>query len=290
MEQRFQNEENEAEMSVEAGAASAMDRIVADQDLRAFTDDPEILKNAVELKGLIQRAQQWRRLRRMIVPVVMTSMGIGAVSGLLSIVPGWPTLIFLLCLGFVMAGIVSVESRRMSRALLKARKRLNEKRHIGMLVEALEIADPATRNIVMDMLTQLLPDVDAGDARLLNPRQRTILFRFLSGDRPPQVGFAGYLRCYSDFAAAALKAMPVLGGTSAIPHVEKLVASYDGRIRAAAQECLAALNARREADRVGETLLRPSSSVASVSPDVLLRPAGGEAKSGSEDLLRGSSE
>lgn len=149
-------------------------------------------------------------------------------------------------------------------------------RVIGPLAEALELQDHYTLQAARDGLKRLLPRVHASDAGMLSERQMDCLHRALSSQD-------------ADLVVAILRALEQIGGERSIPFVERLAdrpqrSVTDGRIRAAAAECLSALSDRvgeRGGDRLlrpatgpdnpGEALLRPAAEGGAVLPQQLLR-------------------
>lgn len=89
-----------------------------------------------------------------------------------------------------------------------------------------------------------------------------------------------------------LKAYEQVGGSKAIPVVEKLAAGEgygrkDSRVREASQLCLPFLQERAAQESAQQTLLRPAQETTAAS-DALLRPAAGSSEADPQRLLRAS--
>jgi hypothetical protein len=152
-------------------------------------------------------------------------------------------------------------------------------RSVGPLAEALEYQDRELKAIAESKLTRLLPRLRASDASLLDEEQRKCLYRALRGRD-------------TNLILAVLKALEQIGDEQAVPFVQKLangegLAARNSGIRAAAQECLPALQERAERERASRELLR-AASASDTPSDVLLRPAGGTIEADPQQLLRAS--
>jgi hypothetical protein len=128
--------------------------------------------------------------------------------------------------------------------------------------------DAEARQMALDAVKNLLPQVRADHITLLTPGQRAALVSLL--DEPLQD---------KELALRVLKALEQIGGAEAIPAVKSLAVGprkywiHDRRIKEAAAACLPYLSANAERIEQRQTLLRASAADTLTTPDVLLRPA-----------------
>jgi hypothetical protein len=170
----------------------------------------------------------------------------------------WMTYVPMWILG---AGVVV--SRQEKEAAL-AISRFDDIRAVGPLAEALRMKDRPIRKTSAQALIRLLPRLQASDAFLISPAQRSCLNRALRGRN-------------KELMLAILKAWEQVGDSTAISDVQNLAEGRGagGRhpeIVRAAQECLPALRQSAGRVQIGSQLLRPSDG--NMTPSgVLLRPA-----------------
>ena len=181
---------------------------------------------------------------------------------------------------------------RTHRAAARKAAELKDMRAVGHLAAALEMQDKGTRQIVEEALIDLLPQMRASDAGLLDAEQRECLYRALRSKNHKLV-------------MAIFKALEQIGDSRALPYVEKLeqalveqhawaerhtrhlqAAEIETRLQAA-RECLQFLQDHAQQEQARQTLLR-ASSAAHVAPDSLLRPAAGKSDQDPDSLLRAS--
>jgi hypothetical protein len=128
--------------------------------------------------------------------------------------------------------------------------------------------DAETKQMALDAVKNLLPQVRADHITLLTPGQRAALVSLL--DYPLQD---------KELTRRVLKALEQIGGAEAIPAVKTLSVGTrdywlnDRQIQDAATACLPYLSANAERIEQMQTLLRASSATSLTPPDVLLRPA-----------------
>ena len=159
---------------------------------------------------------------------------------------------------------------------------LEEAEDVAFVPVALTLLQDKTADIlpaITELLKRLLPRLQAGDAQAWTPQQYEALLKLLP-TRPKDI----------DLVLCVLKALEQIGDARAIPAVTALTKAPlevgTILIRTAAQECLPYLQQRageqKQAQMLlrpahshtsGETLLRPTVSAASLTPDEqLLRP------------------
>lgn len=166
-------------------------------------------------------------------------------------------------------------------------KEFEDKRVVGAWAAALEYDDKEIVATAKEKLIQLLPQLNASDADLLDKEQRANLYKALN--QPPNKKKNETTVLHE----AILTVLQQIGDEEALPHVEKL-AKGEGRVgqyqivREKAHECLPYLEKRVAQIRASQTLLRPSSAMdASLSgSDVLLRPATYSGETAPQELLR----
>lgn len=179
-------------------------------------------------------------------------------------------LILLVILSF---GKPSKMHKRAARALA----RIDDLRVVGPLLEALEMGDTYSHAAAADALKRLLPRLRADHAELLNENQFNCLLRALRNND-------------AHLVIAILQALEQIGDRRALPEVERLADAEafthtQQRIKDAANECLPALIDKTVRERAGQRLLRPSTAPGEAE-ETLLRPAQGMASIDPQLLLR----
>jgi hypothetical protein len=172
-------------------------------------------------------------------------------------------------------------------AASRALGQLDDVRAIGPILETISsrMIDFHTRYALVTALMQLLPSLQVGDRDLLTDRQLDSLYQCLR---------RSHLEKETDLVIACLDAIGKIGGSGALPHLERLVHIYGesenlDRVRQKAREIQEALTARIEQQRQGMSLLRPAESPDSPA-ETLLRPAQGAAPADPQVLLRASAQ
>ena len=141
--------------------------------------------------------------------------------------------------------------------------RFDDVRAVGPLAEALWFKDKYVTSAASTALIRLLPRLQASDACLLSPRQRSCLNKALRERNP-------------SLTLAILKAWEQVGDSAAIADVESIA---EGRgeggqfpkVVRAAKDCLPFLRQSAERVQAASQLLRPAND-SSVPSDNLLRP------------------
>jgi hypothetical protein len=171
------------------------------------------------------------------------------------------------------AGLASQFQKNATQVIAK----LNDKRYIPDLVDALSYKDDEVTGAVLGALKSLLPTLTASDAELLSTDHRKALYGYLT----PPVKDAALTR-------AILKALEQVGDERDLAPIRKLaertpVNSRESETVQAAIECLPFVEQRAKSNRAASTLLRASAS----TPDSnLLRPSGENRESDTDILLR----
>ncbi len=160
--------------------------------------------------------------------------------------------------------------------------RMEDVRAIGQLAEIQAWPDARMARMARAGLIRLLPQMQAGDARLLDVRQRAFLYQRLR---------LSEARANPEFLLAILKALEQIGDTDAVPYVEALAHSEpptlrERQVKQAAEECLPYLLECAQHNRDSQVLLRASAG--SEPPERLLRPLRPSTAPESERLLRTS--
>jgi len=161
-----------------------------------------------------------------------------------------------------MVSWVVVSDRAKSAAVSIAR--FDDVRAVGPLAQALWFKDRRVASIASGALIRLLPRLQASDAFLLSPAQRSCMNRALRGKN-------------IELTMAILKAWEQVGDADAIPEVENLAEGRGkggrfSKVVEAAKACLPFLRQSAERQRIGAQLLRPANG--NLTPtDTLLRPA-----------------
>jgi hypothetical protein len=173
----------------------------------------------------------------------------------------------------LVAFIATQRQKNATRELAKYKDR----RTVGPLAEALEFQDKDLAIQARARLFDLLPQLQASDAGLLNAEQRACLCRAVNRED-------------IKLACAILKAFEQVGDGTALSMVEKLAAG-EGRaarspeLQKAAEDCLLFLGPRVKNEKAHQQLLRAVDESDS-APDILLRPAAGAVETAPQELLR----
>ncbi len=139
---------------------------------------------------------------------------------------------------------------------------------VGQLVDAITWPDVYCRNVAVNALVKLLPQLKMEDQRYLSRQQLTELLRFLK----PQ-----YTLKHEKLVISILKALEQIGDESAILSVQQLAAcqpanAAQARVRDAAQHCLMFLPQVAAAKTASQTLLRMAQPEAVDAGDLLRSP------------------
>lgn len=151
---------------------------------------------------------------------------------------------------------------------------------IGRFSEALWHEDRYVQTEAEEALIAMLPRLQAGDAGLLNERQRACLHRAL---KPPK------RQREAELALAVMRALTEIADARAVPHMSRLAdeparGAHQEAVRACAVELLPILQEKVESARLAQTLVRPSSA-----PDgatTLLRPLEASPSGSAHHLVR----
>ncbi|HLI47920.1 MAG TPA: hypothetical protein VKV18_04420 [Chthonomonas sp.] len=181
--------------------------------------------------------------------------------------PLWAVLSSWLLFLTMLLGVVLVYSRDMhtSLKLLQNVSLHRDVRVVGPLLSLWGISSPRMRGAIEEALIELLPQMKASDAALLNDEQRAQLYAILRDTNRRRV----------PLQLAVLEALGRIGDAHAVPVVERLSETPLRRQRAlreAAQRCLPQLRERVLQLQQSSTLLRPSVNRAQ-EKEVLLRTA-----------------
>lgn len=187
-------------------------------------------------------------------------------------------------------------------------------RDVGPLIEMLPwlesffAYDLVLRADILATLERLIPGMSRADADRLDENQRNGLNHYLGrsrftlreGDDPASFvlhlkEFFGFRQVSlrsdeKDLTLAILRAYPVIGDGTELPHVRNVAqgrgnAGTDADVRQAAQEYLDLVEQRKQQEKLSTTLLRASSS-AEIGSDTLLRPTDGTSATAPNELLR----
>ncbi|MCW3099201.1 MAG: hypothetical protein JWL77_4819 [Chthonomonadaceae bacterium] len=203
---------------------------------------------------------------------VAASVGAWALSLLLAILGvGWltagrstglvPLALALLCL-FLGALISPQPHHRTIDALLP----VADVRAIGPLLDLLPSAFAGRKKAILTVLTQLLPQLQADEVRLLQPSHRSQMRNAL---------LFGDLRHEHEYLIAVLKALEQIGDNEDLVCVTRLAIGQseswqERQVREAARACLPPLREHVDQEKQRGLLLRPAFAVA---PEELLHPA-----------------
>ena len=151
---------------------------------------------------------------------------------------------------------------------------------IAPLLEVLEAAPEAKARKIHALLTLLLPQISAADARLLNRRQRRVLYdALLLGDADREL----------DYLQAVLQAVTQIGDGEVLSCLRQLVqrgAVTEGQqsLFETASECLQMVEARQAHQHIRDSLLRASAAEEPAAE--LLRAAQPALETAPQTLLR----
>lgn len=199
--------------------------------------------------------------------------------------PNWVNLIHLINA----AGLI-IDRTLFRKSVAAKLAQLEDVAAIGSLTEVLGqkgryAYNTATRKLVSQALTRLLPRVTADEAAMLSQEQRAILRNVLKNQGKFGIGE----RYEADFLVAILKALAQIGDTRCLPQVQELARfAEDAEVRKAAASCLPHLQEVVEQERNSQTLLR-AASAAGTPADLLLRPAHAVNATDPDQLLRATS-
>ncbi len=162
-------------------------------------------------------------------------------------------------------------------------------RAIPSLIDSLSSGrTPSSRKGIYNVLTHLLPQMQATDANLLTARRRRMLNFLLKLESRPKWWSMEHIEL--SFTLAILKAYEQVGDPKAVPVVRKL-ANMRARtprqrtIKQAAAECLPLLQSHTVPLDQNQTLLRAAGQ-SKAAAEVLLRPAAEAGNVPAEELLR----
>ena len=243
--------------------------------------------NAAKLEHLRRKARRWQRVLRLaaILSPIGWLVGVGSLLlHKLGVTPPLPDWLFnVVIFSPLWMPFFGMQSLFWQAAVKEYQSHL-DLQAVGLIVEGLTASD----NLIYarDVLTAMLPRLQASDAHLLNALHHHILNRQMSGK------FPYCLSSRAKLILATLKAYEQIGGTEDLPTVKRLArgegyAKRNKEIRTAAQECLPYLQARSEQQESRQNLLRASQSAAD-SPATLLRPASAADDLAPRQLLRPS--
>ncbi|HLH79278.1 MAG TPA: hypothetical protein VKV29_03245 [Chthonomonas sp.] len=246
------------------------------------------------LEGLLQRLERHekrsRRHMRLMVSlsvfaaILMFFVEIGGVLIALhkgiETLPLWAVLSSWLLFLAMLSGVVMVYSRDMhtSLKLLQNISTHRDVRVVGPLLSLWGVSSPRTRGAIEEALIELLPQMRASDAVLLNDEQRAQLYAILRDTNRRRV----------PLQLAILEALGRIGDAHAVPVVERLSETPLRRQRAlreAAQRCLPQLRERVLQLQQSSTLLRPSANRAK-EKEVLLRTSDSTLPTPADQLVR----
>ncbi len=246
------------------------------------------------LEGLLQRLERHekrsRRHMRLMVSlsvfaaILMFFVEIGGVLIALhkgiETLPLWAVLSSWLLFLAMLSGVVMVYSRDMhtSLKLLQNISTHRDVRVVGPLLSLWGVSSPRTRGAIEEALIELLPQMRASDAALLNDEQRAQLYAILRDTNRRRV----------PLQLAILEALGRIGDAHAVPVVERLSETPLRRQRAlreAAQRCLPQLRERVLQLQQSSTLLRPSANRAK-EKEVLLRTSDSTLPTPADQLVR----
>lgn len=246
------------------------------------------------LEGLLQRLERHeKRSRRhmrlmvslsVVAAILMFFVEIGGVLIALQkgieTLPLWAVLSSWLLFLAMLSGVVMVYSRDMhtSLKLLQSISTHRDVRVVGPLLSLWGVSSPRTRGAIEEALIELLPQMKASDAALLNDEQRAQLYAILRDTSRRRV----------PLQLAILEALGRIGDAHAVPVVERLSETPLRRQRAlreAAQRCLPQLRERVLQLQQSSTLLRLSANRAK-EKEVLLRTSDSTLQTPAEQLVR----
>jgi hypothetical protein len=246
------------------------------------------------LEGLLQRLERHEKRSRwhmrlmvslsVFAAILMFFVEIGGVLIALhkgiETLPLWAVLSSWLLFLAMLSGVVMVYSRDMhtSLKLLQNISTHRDVRVVGPLLSLWGVSSPRTRGAIEEALIELLPQMRASDAALLNDEQRAQLYAILRDTNRRRV----------PLQLAILEALGRIGDAHAVPVVERLSETPLRRQRAlreAAQRCLPQLRERVLQLQQSSTLLRPSANRAK-EKEVLLRTSDSTLPTPADQLVR----
>jgi hypothetical protein len=246
------------------------------------------------LEGLLQRLERHekrsRRHMRLMVSlsvfaaILMFFVEIGGVLIALhkgiETLPLWAVLSSWLLFLAMLSGVVMVYSRDMhtSLKLLQNISTHRDVRVVGPLLSLWGVSSPRTRGAIEEALIELLPQMRASDAALLNDEQRAQLYAILRDTNRRRV----------PLQLAILETLGRIGDAHAVPVVERLSETplrQQRALREAAQRCLPQLRERVLQLQQSSTLLRPSANRAK-EKEVLLRTSDSTLPTPADQLVR----
>jgi len=191
-----------------------------------------------------------------------------AESSILPITTVWPLMVF--------HGAVSawMASRSWLARAVREIARIDDRRTVAPLIEALRFAHGDFRDVVCAALVRQLYAMTEADRGLIDTRKQRILLCELG-----RAGGEYYSGSFSaEIAIAILHALSAVGDTDAIPAVRQIACSPSGLearkpIIAEARTCLAAMRSRAERERESRVLLLTVSGTGEAQHEFLVRPA-----------------
>lgn len=196
---------------------------------------------------------------------------------------------------------------------LEKASHVQDTRLVGILLDTHPLA-PANHRQYIRLLTRLLPQMKASEAKQLTAKQRKELYKalplsegweeYFTNARPKRQTFFSRLLSrpdvdvvndeYVDLIVALLGALEQIGDRAALPIVEQLaalpVSTPEGRrVQKAAQECLPALQLLVEERRTEEELLRPAEAEEARANELLRASRSGTDTEPTELLRAGES-
>lgn len=266
------NSEKSHDLIQRLGSRDAQERRVArDEFIRMATFDPALFH--ADLTYIIRTITGNKRRASIgiailvfaVYPVSWILLALAeSMQMMLPIVGALATLVLVIIAGIAIStGIVGSRRTRLAECI----NDIDDLNALPALIELLEFTSPAVRNAIVSPITRLLLRVRASDAHLLGFLHRSALARSLSTPRTRKLP--------PSFILAILQAFEQIGDSQAMPAVAWLsqgkgMAADHPTVHAAAQTCLAHLQAQLSRHQAPYLLLRPS-SLAEAS-HALLRP------------------
>lgn len=243
------------------------------------TQDQEILE-------LCRQLSRFARVKRFALGVsipVTVAINLLPLMNSGRIAPIIPMIIIILYFYIIITVLCFAQSRYLSvKPALEKLKRMQDVRSVGALINALTIPDQ--RDSIKEVLTRLLPRLQASDAHLLSVPQQKLLCQALKQSALPK--FTLWPNTERTFALAVLTALQQVGTEEAIPAVEYVAqTAREAEVRLAAQTTLPYLRTRAEQQHNEQTLLRASAINETVAAE-LLRPASEQTETPPQQLLR----
>jgi hypothetical protein len=252
-----QSEENVSHTSMASREITG----VAAQIASSYHDPvAELLSRHAEEQAL--RKQRTRRMR------IWLTAGLAPVWAFVIVVTlhthKWALLSLLATVAVISA---TVAATRKQVDLNRELAALDDVRVIGPLIDAMDYGEEDTPDYILAGLARQLPSMKASDAGLLTERHRKILRQILAEQEEKK---------FTALRVAILKALEQIGDSRDLKTVKSLAhplipMTGIAAVRDAARACLPYLETLAQAQRVRDSLLRPSSSIPQ-DPGVLLRP------------------